>query len=65
MTGVLHINKRDKKIFLDDYTEHRKIGLTSGQYIYFKVKKHLDTGDDKVFAGIGPVVFLPYGKYQY
>ena len=38
MMGVLHINDRENKISLDSHTEHRKIDLTSGQYIYFKVK---------------------------
>ena len=38
MMGVLHINHRENKISLDSHTEHRKIDLASGQYIYFKVK---------------------------
>ena len=37
MMGVLHVN-RDNKIFLDNYAEHKKIHLSSGQYIYFRVK---------------------------
>ena len=37
MMGVLHIN-RENKISLDSYAEHRKMDLTSGQFIYFKVK---------------------------
>ena len=35
MMGVLHINHRENKISLDSHTEHRKIDLASGQYIYF------------------------------
>ena len=31
MMGVLHVN-RDNKIFLDNYAEHKKIHLSSGQY---------------------------------
>ena len=37
MMGVLHVN-RENKIFLDNRAEHKKVNLTSGQYIYFKVK---------------------------
>lgn len=37
MMGVLHIN-RENKIFLDSRADHKKVNLTSGQYIYFKVK---------------------------
>ena len=37
MMGVLHVN-RDNKIFLDNYAEHKKIHLSSGQYVYFRVK---------------------------
>ena len=37
MMGVLYIN-RENKIFLNTDREHKKINLTSGQYIYFKVK---------------------------
>ena len=31
----------------------------------FPGKKQLDSGYRQIFPGVRPVVFLPYGKYQY